>query len=386
MMLRIWLISCVLPRTQALPVNSLPRIWVSAMSDYFKISASTGEYGVEIGSGLLDSHLGASTRQIILCDKYFAPAFQSHGLHVIGIEAVEASKSLDQMSEVIIALRTLGANRNTTVLAIGGGVIQDIATFVASIYMRGLKWAYLPTTLLGMVDSCIGGKSSINVGNYKNLIGNFYPPANIYIDIDFLKTLSLEQKVAGLCEAVKICFSHTGSAFEQYIALDVQPGSSPDEYQKLINLTLQTKRWFIEIDEHDHKERQLLNFGHTFGHAIEGAAHFVIPHGIAVGMGMLAAIECARMNGHFSKAPDRVAMLENYTTALLGTVADLPRWSKQIVTGELMDRFSSDKKHTSTHYVVVIPDTAGYLTRLELEKNDENRHLIFAAFKAICEK
>jgi 3-dehydroquinate synthase len=355
------------------------------MSDYFKIISSTGEYGVHIGRDLLQSQISDPAQQIIICDQFFASTYQNLGLNVISIEANEVSKSLDKMSDIIIAMRNLGVNRNTTVLAIGGGVIQDIATFVASTYMRGLKWDYLPTTMLGMVDSCIGGKSSINVGKYKNLIGNFYPPENIYIDLQFIDTLNADQRVAGLCEAVKICFAHTGPAFEQYIELNPGAISSPEKYLQMISLSLLTKRWFIEIDEHDHKERQLLNFGHTFGHAIEGAANFAIPHGIAVGMGMLAAIECARLIGHFASAPTRVTMLERYTTTLLASVADLPHWTKQIAVDELMDRFSSDKKHTGTHYVVIVPDPAGHLMRLELGKNDTNRGLIFAAFQKVCQ-
>jgi len=355
------------------------------MSDYFKVVSSAGEYGVHIGRGLLNSKIVNQAQQIIICDQFFAPAYQALVLKVISIEAVETSKSLDQMSEIVIALRALGANRNTTLLAIGGGVIQDIATFVASVYMRGLKWDYLPTTLLGMVDSCIGGKSSINVGKYKNLIGNFYPPENIYIDLQFIDTLSAEQRVAGLCEAVKICFAHTGTAFERYIALNPEPASSPEKYQEMISLSLLTKRWFIEIDEHDYKERQLLNFGHTFGHAIEGAANFAIPHGIAVGMGMLAAIEFARMNGHFKTVPARVSQLESYTNMLLASVRDLPAWIRQVAVDALMDRFNADKKHTGTHYAVIVPDAAGHLIRLELEKNEANRELIFTAFRKVCQ-
>jgi 3-dehydroquinate synthase len=355
------------------------------MSDYFKVISSTGEYGVHIGRGLLNSKIGDPSHQIIICDKFFASAYQDPGQKVISIEATEVSKSLDQMSDIIIALRNLGANRNTTVLAIGGGVIQDIATFVASVYMRGLKWDYLPTTLLGMVDSCIGGKSSINVGKYKNLIGNFYPPENIFIDLQFIDTLSAEQKTAGLCEAVKICFAHTGTAFERYIALNPGPASLPEIYLEMISLSLVTKRWFIEIDEHDNKERQLLNFGHTFGHAIEGAANFAIPHGIAVGMGMLAAIECARQIGHFATVPKRVTMLESYTSALLATIAELPLWIRQIAVDELMDRFNADKKHTGTHYVVIVPDSTGHLIRLELEKSEANRSLISHAFRIVCQ-
>ncbi len=355
------------------------------MSDYFKVVASTGEYGVQIGSGLLKSKIGNPEQQIIVCDQFFANTYQALGHTVIGIEAVETSKSLEGMSQIIVALRNLGTNRNSTVLAIGGGVIQDIATFACSIYMRGIKWDYFPTTLLGMVDSCIGGKSSINVGKYKNLIGNFYPPENVFIDLQFIDTLNNEQKAAGLCEAVKICFAHTGDAFDRCIALNPHTTSSTEIFQQLINLSLLTKRWFIEIDEHDHKERQLLNFGHTFGHAIESASNYMIPHGIAVGIGMLAAIECARLIGIYSNTPKRVRVLESYTTMLLAKIAKLPLLTRQIIVDDLMDRFNADKKHTSTHYVVIVPDATGHLIRLELEKNMANRELIFTSLRKVCQ-
>ncbi len=355
------------------------------MSDYFKVVASTGEYGVQIGNGLLSSKIGNPEQQIIICDQFFAHTYQSLGLKVIGIEAVETSKSLDQMTQIVVALRTLGANRSTIVLAIGGGVIQDIATFVSSLYMRGLKWEYFPTTLLGMVDSCIGGKSSINVGKYKNLIGNFYPPENVLIDLQFINTLSTGQRAAGLCEAIKICFADTGDAFDRYIALNPHTASSPEVFHDVISLSLLTKRWFVEIDEHDHKERQLLNFGHTFGHAIEGASNYSIPHGIAVGMGVLAAIECAHLLGHYATEPKRVATLERYTTALLATIADLPLWTRQLVVDELMDHFNADKKHTTSHYAVIVPDATGHLIRLELEKSDANRDLILASLRKVCQ-
>jgi len=354
------------------------------MSDYFKVAASTGEYAVHIGSNLLQSQLAQADQQIVLCDDFFASALQAQGLNLICIHPTESAKSLDQMEPIIVALRELGATRKTHILALGGGVVQDIATFVTSVYMRGLKWNYFPTTLLSMADSCIGGKSSINVGPYKNLVGNFYPPDNIYIDIQFISTLSADQRATGLLEAVKICFACTGKAFEKYIALQPNTNSSPEVFNQVIRLALAAKRWFIEIDEHDCKERLLLNYGHTFGHAIEGACNFLIPHGIAVGMGMLAAIEFARLNHHFEESPIRVAALSAYVLTLLSTVTDLPVWTQQVAFDELIDRFGADKKHSATHYCVIVPDTAGFLTHLMIEKTVANRELIELAFRKVC--
>jgi 3-dehydroquinate synthase len=148
---------------------------------------------------------------------------------------------------------------------------------------------------------------------------------------------------------------------------------------------LRTKRWFIEIDEYDHKERLLLNFGHTFGHAIEGAVNFAIPHGIAVGMGMLAAIAYARLIGQLEATPQRVAKLETCIWSMLKEVPELPHWASTIAANELMDRFNADKKHSSTNYVVIVPNAEGQLVRLELPKSDANSMLIFKAFGEVCQ-
>jgi 3-dehydroquinate synthase len=354
------------------------------MSDYFKIASSAGEYAVRIGASESDSDSGAAdgaARPIVLCDRFFAADYEARGYQVIAIEASENAKSFERMGDIFIALRDLGANRRTRLLAVGGGVIQDIATFVASLYMRGLAWDYLPTTLLGMVDSCIGGKSSINVGNYKNLVGNFYPPRNIDIDMRFVATLNVEQRVAGLCEAVKICFAHPGGAFDDYLRLNPSAASGAAELQDVIRLSLLTKRWFIEIDEHDRKERLLLNYGHTFGHAIESACDFAIPHGIAVGIGVLASLEFALANGHYATSPARVTALRTYMLDLLAALPRLPEQIAQVHVDQLLARFEADKKHSSTHYAVIVPDAQGQLVRLEIEKTDTHRALLLQAFE-----
>ena len=354
------------------------------MSDYFKIKASTGEYAVQIGRNLSHALQKSDEQVIILCDKFFESDFRVAGNRVIAIETSETAKSLDQMSAIIVALREFGANRSTRLLAVGGGVIQDITTFVASIYMRGLSWDYFPTTLLGMVDSCVGGKSSINVGDYKNLIGNFYPPRDIIIDLAFVDTLNVEQRAAGLFEAVKICFAQTDNAFNHYLLLQPDPTSTPDVFREVVKLSLLTKRWFIETDEHDKNERLLLNFGHTFGHAIEGSCGFVIPHGIAVGMGILAALEFSRLETQAETSPPRVVQLQQYVNWLLQRMENLSSWRRQIVVGDLMKRFASDKKHTTRHYAVIVPDEHGYLVRRMIEKTDANCVRILRAFNVVC--
>ena len=226
------------------------------MSVSFEINSSSKSYQVEIGRGQLKSGLYAPKQNFVLVDELVLELYPYLDTDfLIVIPAVEESKSLATVAYVIEKLRLLGANRNSHLIAIGGGIIQDIATFTASIFMRGISWSYYPTTLLGMVDSCIGGKSSINVGQFKNIAGNFYPPERILIDTDFCETLKQQELISGLCEAVKICFASRDEVLTKYLSFTesnglVNEANLPD----IINLSLMTKKKFIEEDEFDTPE------------------------------------------------------------------------------------------------------------------------------------
>ncbi len=243
-------------------------------------------------------------------------------------------------------MRRDGANRSTHLVAVGGGVIQDISAFVASVYMRGLAWSYVPTTVLAMVDSCIGGKSSINVGPYKNLVGTFHPPQHIYVDPAYAETLPRDQFASGLIEAAKICFCRGGAAFEGYLSHEPSTTMSTDALEGVILESLHAKKHFIEIDEFDKKERLLLNFGHTFGHALEGASHYGIPHGIGVGLGILCSLAFQRRRGVAYAGAPVVAELAAHLDQLIRTVPSLREQLLKLDLADVLDRFASDKKHS----------------------------------------
>ncbi|MBM4221030.1 MAG: 3-dehydroquinate synthase, partial [Gammaproteobacteria bacterium] len=300
---------------------------------------------------------------------------------VVKVTASEEAKSLERMAEVVASLRRLGAHRRTHLVAIGGGVVQDIATFSASIYMRGISWTYMPTTLLGMADSCIGGKSSINVLGYKNLVGNFYPPKDVLIDVDFTKTLSKEMLVGGLFEAGKICYARNYEAFLGYLA--EVPDIRFSSLQRIILRALQTKKWFIETDEFDQKERLLLNFGHTFGHAIEAGTDYAVSHGIAVGLGMMVAVEYANDQSWLSATgKEHASVLAAHVRDMIGdgngcivkppAVVDLVR---------VMEKFENDKKHLADAYRIVCPRHDGALELIAVPKTDSTRAGVAAAYR-----
>jgi 3-dehydroquinate synthase len=345
------------------------------MPKSFEIKASSGSYPVEVGRGLVAMQLQRYENPIVLVDERLLDRLPTSCTRVISLVATEDQKSLSRIPDIILELRKLGANRSSHIIAIGGGVIQDIATFVCSIYMRGLSWSYMPTTMLGMADSCIGGKSSINVGGLKNLVGNIYPPNRVSVDTDFVTTLSADQTVGGLIEAAKICFARSYEAFCIYEQLSPGYPLSPEHAETLLVYSLDVKRWFIEVDEFDKKERLLLNYGHTFGHAVEAASGFGIAHGLAVGMGIIAANAVSRESGWLSsRGKDATQHLCRHVTNLI-EAADCPPLST-ISLSVVLEKFESDKKHLPEAYRIVAPCNDGGLELVSLPKTPESRDLV----------
>lgn len=354
------------------------------MQDCFEISASSGSYPVTVGTGLLQQVVADNPDAIFIVDKILEPRLPTSTGRRILIEAIEANKSLEFAPQVIKELRKLGADRTSHLVAIGGGIIQDVTTFAASIFMRGLPWTYMPTTLLSMVDSCIGGKSSINAAGYKNLVGNFYPPGKVLVDVSFITTLDAEMIVGGLFEAAKICYASGQHGFMAYLALSPSYPMTEAQAQRVISNSLRTKKWFIEIDEFDQKERLLLNFGHTFGHAMEAGTDFGISHGIGVGLGMLVANEFAKRHGNLKAAGlARVEALSCHVSALLGSGGSNVLTKPPTIDLDLvMEKFDHDKKHHPTSYRIIVPGDDGGLVLIAVPKTDKIRQDIVTAFEA----
>lgn len=352
------------------------------MLESFEVSTSGGKYAVSVGEGLL-SRIEPKKHAIYLIDDYHLNALKIPTESVIAIPALESSKNLDYMSGVIEKMRELGANRDTHVYAIGGGIIQDIATFVNSIYMRGLAWTYFPSTLLSMADSCIGGKSSINVRGYKNLVGNIYPPSEVFVDMDFCKTLGPDEIIGGLAEAVKICYARGPEAFNQYLQLEPLYPLSSENGVSVVFTALLAKKWFIEVDEFDQAERLLLNYGHTFGHALEASSNFEIAHGVAVALGMLVATQYAALIGNLSGAgKDNSVRLDAYLVRLLSPLqAKVEKALEGVDMQTILSKFEGDKKHRHSEYRMVLPATEGGLILFSSPKNEATRFLIEKAYR-----
>lgn len=202
------------------------------------------------------------------------------------IEANENNKTIDKCKEIIELLVDKKIRRNQRLVAIGGGVIQDITSFTASIIYRGIDWSFFPTTLLAQADSCIGSKTSINLHYKKNIVGNFYPPREIYFDIHFLDTLSEDDIKSGIGEILHFYFYSNSPLIQELKNSYPILISNPKSLLKFIKESLAIKKSVVEIDEFDKGERNKFNYGHTFGHAIETITNYGIKHGQAVCIGM----------------------------------------------------------------------------------------------------
>ena len=207
------------------------------------------------------------------------------GNHLL-VDANEGQKSYLAIAPLIEKIIDNKFRRGNRLIAIGGGITQDITAFMASILYRGVEWVFFPSTLLAQADSCIGGKTSINIGNFKNQLGNFYPPSQIYIIPELVKSLPLRDIKSGLGEMLHF-YLVSGEKDFQFFKENYESAFSDDEaLLTLIKKNLEIKKGFIERDEFDRGERLLLNYGHSFGHAIESLTNYSIPHGIAVSYGM----------------------------------------------------------------------------------------------------
>lgn len=237
-------------------------------------------------------------KQIVLVDKNVKDLYEISHNKIIVIDAIEENKSMDVVLRVCEELLNYNIDKGYTLVVIGGGIVQDIGAYVAKTFKRGIDWIYIPTTLISQCDSCIGGKTALNFKKYKNQLALFSAPSKVLIDIRFLKTLSQRDIISGYGEIIKL-FLIGGSFY-------VENFDEFDDENKIFH-ALTIKKSVIERDEFEYNERKSLNYGHSFGHAIESITDYRISHG----EGVMLGIEI--INQLFTQSRDITRMVNRFT-------------------------------------------------------------------------
>jgi 3-dehydroquinate synthase len=312
-----------------------------------KVNASA-PYNIYIGENILNERLKAlnlnssCTKIGIICDRNVSDLGYLNQLKIqfpnacsYIIEAGERSKTLKTYGKLLSHFAALNFSRKDVLIALGGGVVGDLTGFVAATFLRGIRFIQIPTTLLSMVDSSVGGKTGVNLPQGKNLAGAFKQPSEVIIDINMLKTLPKKELLSGMGEVFKYAVLQGGNLFNTLL-------NNPKPSLDIIEACVNCKKDIVQQDELEANERRLLNLGHSFAHAIEKVSNFKISHGAAVGMGMQIMAKISHNAGMLSEADKNqiLAMLSDYT---------LPKDAK-FENHNLIKHMFNDKK-TEANYI-----------------------------------
>ena len=322
------------------------------------VNADNGCYDIVLERGSLKKAgqlLELDRRVLVVTDEGVPPEYagcvasQCREPIVVTVPRGEGSKSFEQLERLLSAMLEASFTRGDCVVAVGGGVVGDLSGFAASCYMRGIDFYNIPTTLLAQVDSSVGGKTAVNFGGVKNIVGAFYQPKKVIIDPETLKTLERRQLMAGLAEAIKMAATSSAELFKLIENSEDLDADLPE----IIRRSLCIKRDVVEQDPKENGLRRILNFGHTVGHAVEGFNKGKLLHGECVALGMPPM--CS------GEALERVTkVLKKY---------GLPTEIEQSAD-ELMPYLKHDKKMTANSVKVVLVDKIGQFRICDMRPED----------------
>jgi len=332
------------------------------------ISAKSGKSVIAVGESLdrLHEYCGSAPKGVIVTDRTVR---RLHGhlfppLPVVEIGAGEKIKTMDTIERIYGKFLEAGLDRSSWVIGIGGGIVCDMAGFAASTYLRGLNFGFVPTTLLAQVDASVGGKNGVNYRGYKNLIGVFRQPSFVLCDFALLKTLPPEEIANGYAEVIKHALIGDASLFS-YLESSRQKALAFDDavVGKIVHDSLIVKKGIVSLDEMEGGERRKLNFGHTFGHAMEKCAE--LRHGEAISVGMVLAAKMSEVRG----------MLTGDDTARIGALLRdfaLPT-TIPVDRAAVIDAIGKDKKRMGDriHFVLLEAIGRAKVVPLKIEELEE---------------
>ena len=322
------------------------------------IPIKDNSYNVYINRGLLSdisSYIDLNREIIIITDDFIPKTYLNtikinmSNMHIFEVPHGEESKSMEIAYSIIDDMVDSKITRNCLVIALGGGVIGDLAGFVASVYMRGVDFIQIPTTLLSQIDSSVGGKVGINASNMKNAIGAFYQPNLVLIDPDTLSTLSEREFNNGIAEMIKYGLIADEQLFNNLLDKDLM-SNIVDYIEKCILI----KRSYVVHDVFDKGERQILNFGHTIGHAIEKYSQYSLLHGESISIGMLL------MSKKYNYYDNLVKILIKYSLLI----------SFEYNKEEIFEYIKTDKKATNNYINIILVEKlgSGFIKKIEIEE------------------
>jgi 3-dehydroquinate synthase len=330
--------------------------------DTLEIASAQGPYRVHFGSTIakLALEAAATSNSRAVVDQQVANLYPEE-LHellrlptTLLVQVSEDEKSLAGCQKILRHLVATNSTKETRLIGIGGGIIQDMVTFCAHVYYRGLQWTYVPSTLLAMADSCIGAKASINFEGFKNQLGVFHSPSEVLICTSFLTTLPDKEISSGYGEILKLHLTD-GMASFRILAEELDAnGLRNQRLAEFIKKSLGIKKAVIEVDEFDVGLRRTLNYGHTFGHALESISNHSIPHGLAVAWGIDVVNYLAVQQGRLDEGTfmEIHRTLSRHFSWRLGQPIDV---------GRLLEATKRDKKIKEGKLTLIMPSKSGVL-------------------------
>jgi 3-dehydroquinate synthase len=302
--------------------------------------------------------------------------YMAETVDIIPFKAIEDNKDLDAVTEIYKSLIDRNAKRNINLVSVGGGITQDVTGFVASTLYRGVNWTYVPTTFLAQTDSCIGSKTSLNFQNRKNLLGTFYPPSLIYLCSAFLSTLTEIDFYSGIGETIKFQLMNPFVIPDLCdIGEKIERLKKFESLDEVIRENMAVKINYMENDEFDLGRRNLLNYGHCFGHALEISSEYAIPHGIAVSVGILFAgvvsVNRDKMNRAVFKGISEIIL------PCLPVRYDERHYDQEV----LLSAMKNDKKRIGSKLSIVLSNNDFVLTKCD----DFEEREFYEALKTLIE-
>ena len=351
------------------------------ITNNFFIKSTPHDYEIEIinSSNLLQKFKGK--KNVFLIDESIKKLyFKKLPLDAMTIRATEKNKNIKKAIEIINFFERKNITKLNNIIVVGGGILQDLGAFACSMYKRGIPWTYVPTTMLGMTDSCVGGKTGLNFTNKKNMLALFSAPRKVLINLKFLDTLPEREFISGLGESLRLHI--TGgkkfiNIFENNIDLLLKRDKKA--LKKIIQNSLIVKKSVVEIDEFEKNYRKSMNYGHSIGHALESLTNFSFPHGMAVSLGMMIenniASMCYDLDYKFSERVNKIIRKLIDKRA----IKDLNKVKEK----NFVDVLKSDKKVLGNILKLSVPGNYGKMYFKDFHLHNKNNNFIVKAINSL---